>query len=137
MSKRDYIRWGEKCAALICLAFDIPYEHAKAMHVDFVNGLVEYDHYPIRKCDGGPDKFFNLTPRLRPGHRFKTATKDIPEVAKGKRITKANAEFRRRILEKTFGEALAVFDQFNPPARPKRKIPSRPFPKTQRKMRSK
>lgn len=129
MSKRDYIPWPEKCAALICLAFNIPYEHAKLMHVDQVNGLVDYDHYPIPKAapHNGPDKFFNLTPRLRPDHRFKTATKDIPMLAKGKRIRRVNEDFQRRMLAKV--------GQAEEPPRPKskwpqgRKMQSRPFPK--------
>ena len=139
-SKRAYIPWPEKCAALICLAFGIPYDHAKAMDVDAVLSLVDFDHYPIPKAHGGPDKFFNLTPRLRPGHRIKTAKIDIPVIAKTKRVRAANAAHTRIMLNKTFGDAKVfeeLFQEFmvgRPKA--KRKMPSRPFPKGQRKMQS-
>lgn len=123
MSRRSYIPWPEKCAALICLHFGIPYAHARAMHVDQVNALVHYDHYPVAKALGGPDKFFNLTPRLISDHRLKTAKIDQPAQAKIRRVTAANEAFRRTMLAKA-GQPV---EGPGHPTRPKRKLKGRGF----------
>jgi len=46
----------------------------------------------------------NLVPRLIRAHRRKTAKRDLPEVAKIRRVTAAEAEFEARLLAKDRGE---------------------------------
>ena len=132
-----------KLAAALRELAGIPYKDAKAMHVSQIISLFEFDHDPIPHTHGGPSLHFNCMPRLRAGHRLKTAKIDIPMIAKVKRVSKAEQEFRQRILAKV----MAITDFTPAPEhqvhnrpginKPKRKIPSRPFPKGQRKMRSK
>jgi hypothetical protein len=43
-------------------------------------------------------------PRLVHAHRRKTAKRDLPEVAKIRRVTAAEAELRARLLAKDLGE---------------------------------
>lgn len=76
----------------------IPWEHAKQMSAEQINSLFQWDHYPIRHEAGGPSEPWNLVPRFIPVHRIKTATVDQPEIAKIKRISKAEEEFRQRML---------------------------------------
>ena len=113
-----------KCAAaLLALKDDdgaplIPHEHAKQMSADQIISVFQFDHYPIRAEAGGPTEPWNLDPRLIRAHREKTAKGDIPEIAKIRSISKAEAEFRTRLLAKDRGDP-------RPPSRwPKRKIRS-------------
>lgn len=76
----------------------IEWEHAKLMHAEQILMLFQWDHYPIRHEAGGPAEPWNLVPRFTPEHRIKTAKIDIPEIAKIKRVSKAEAEFRQRLL---------------------------------------
>jgi hypothetical protein len=64
----------------------IPHEHAKQMSDEQIISLFQFDHYPIPHAHGGPDESWNLEPRLIAEHRIKTATKDVPIIAKTKRI---------------------------------------------------
>lgn len=64
----------------------IPYEHAKLMSAEQICSLYEFDHYPIRKADGGPDEPWNLQPLGIIAHRIKTAGRDKPELAKQARL---------------------------------------------------
>ncbi|KRQ99236.1 hypothetical protein [Bradyrhizobium valentinum] len=111
-----------KCAAaLLALTDDdgerlIPHEHAKLMSADQIISLFQFDHYPIRVEAGGPTEPWNLDPRLILEHRIKTAKKDMPEIAKIRHVTDAEAEFRARLLAKDRGER-----------RPKGRWPSRPM----------
>lgn len=84
---------------------------------------VQYDHATPHALTAD-DRPQNLTPMCRNDHRRKTAVKDVPEIAKSKRIAKADAEFRSRLLAKqTDADDLLK-------KRPNRaKIPYRPFPK--------
>lgn len=59
--------------------------------------LFQFDHYPIRHEAGGPAEPWNLVPRLIAVHRIKTK-KDAGEIAKIRRITPAQEEFRARML---------------------------------------
>lgn len=135
MSKRAHISVKSKLAAALCALFEIPYDDAKNMHEEQVLSLVHWDHYPIRKADGGGDDHFNLVPRLIAAHRKKTAEKDIPELAKTNRIAARQLIFEANMALKA--GALAVAAERLAPlsrpgrARPKRKIPSRvnPWPK--------
>lgn len=121
MGKRDYIPLKTQLAAALCQVFNIPWDAQKAMSEDKIIALGNLHHHPYPKAQGGPDVHWNLEWMLEPDHKIETAKKTIPTIAKTKRITKANEEFRRRILAKTAGED-------PPPAKFKRKWPSRPVP---------
>lgn len=107
----------------------IPREQAKAMTARQICLVFErahdVDHYPVRVETAmalgwtvtETNHPTNLDFKLRPEHRVKTATKDIPEIAKGKRITAAQERFRANLLAKDKGET-----------RPARKRKSRPMP---------
>jgi len=75
----------------------VEWDHAKLMSSTQIVSLFQFDHYPIRHEAGGPDEAWNLVPRLIVPHREKTK-KDVGEIAKIKRISKAEEEFRRRLL---------------------------------------
>lgn len=89
-----------KLAAALLRLNDIPYEHAKMMTSEQIISLYQFDHYPVRKCDGGPDEAWNLVPRLIAAHRDKTATMDAPAIAKGKRLRRKWAKHRQRMEAK-------------------------------------
>ena len=48
---------------------------------------VDFDHYPIRAADGGPGSLENCVAVCLVCHRHKTRTFDIPNAAKGKRVS--------------------------------------------------
>lgn len=83
----------------------ISHEEAKRLTADQILARFDWDHYPVRKADGGPDEPWNLEPRPVAEHEKKTREIDQPQLAKQRRI---RGETRQG---------------------PKRKIPSRPFPK--------
>lgn len=124
MTRRSHINLKTKLAAALCnmlrpdetgkLVPIIPHEHAKMMTEDQVLSVFGWDHYPIRKADNGPDAHWNLTPRPILEHRRKSATVDVPQMAKADRI----------------------IERLNGQRKPKRKIPSRPFEKGYRPLRS-
>jgi hypothetical protein len=103
----------------------IEWEHAKLMSAEQIVSLFQFDHYPIRHEAGGPTEPWNLQPRLIMAHRVKTATIDVPEIAKIKRVTKAQEEFRARLLAKSFAEDFP--NTWG--GKPKTKWPSRPMGK--------
>jgi len=88
-------------------------DEAKQMTAEQIYSLTQRDHYPVRVETAIP---LGWTPRqynhptnisVKPiiTHRVKTAKKDIPEIAKGDRITAEQAEHRRRMLAKSGAEA--------------------------------
>jgi len=91
MSKRKTIRLIDKAAALAAAALGIPYDHRKEMTAEQVLSLLHFDHDPIPHAHGGSDEHFNLTPLPIMAHRKKTAERDVPQVAKTKRIAKKEA----------------------------------------------
>ncbi|MDC7784827.1 hypothetical protein PQJ75_00980 [Rhodoplanes sp. TEM] len=95
----------------------IPHEHAKLMSAEQIISLFQWDHYPIPHALGGPDEPWNLQPELIRPHRVKTATQDVPTIAKTKRLSAEQEEFRRRVLERPCGQ----------PRERKGRWPSRPF----------
>lgn len=103
----------------------VPREHAKAMSAGQICLLFDCDHAPVRvetaQALGWTAEAINhptnLDFKLRPEHRVKTATKDMPEIAKGRRVTAAQARFRANLLAKDKGEAA-----------PTQKRKSRPMP---------
>ena len=100
-------------------------EDAKRMSEDDVLAVFEWDHiHPVAL--GGDNHHSNLSPLPKADHRAKTAKADIPRIAKVKRITRSQDEFRARLLAKDTGEPAPE------PRKRKVKIPSRPFPKKQK-----
>lgn len=90
---------------------------------------LDFDH-AVPLALGGPDEIGNLRAVHRECHKAKTsgrpattAGSDIHTIARAKRLARDASDFDRRILAKANGDV--------PPQerRPKRKIPSRPFPK--------
>lgn len=75
----------------------IDWEHAKLLSSTQIVSLFQFDHYPIRHEAGGPAEPWNLVPRLIVLHREKTK-KDVGEIAKIKRVNRAEEEFRQRLL---------------------------------------
>lgn len=130
MGERGYISLKTKLAAAICVILEIPHEHQLLMHEDQVLSLVHWDHYPIRKADGGPDEFHNICARTIRRHQKKTAEIDIPQMAKSRRCREEAQRHRNAMLTKLLGTIAA-----SGRPRPKRKIPSRPFSKGKRSVR--
>lgn len=75
----------------------IPFSEAQRMTEDQIIALFHFDHYPIPHAQGGLDVAWNLVPTLVAEHQEKTKG-DIKQIAKTKRITKAQEEFRQRLL---------------------------------------
>jgi hypothetical protein len=65
-----------------------------------IAATVEFDHDPIPYANGGTTAPQNLTPRSIAAHAEKTATIDLPRIAKGKRLERTHEEFRRLLLRK-------------------------------------
>lgn len=61
---------------------------------------IEFDHYPVRRADGGTNKPQNLRPMSIAAHAEKTAEVDIPQIAKRKRLNETQREFCNRLLRK-------------------------------------
>lgn len=148
MSSRDHIGIKTKLAAAICEMLAIPHEHAQIMTADQVLSLVNWDHFPIRRDDGlklgmsvaEVDHHSNIVPKTIMAHREKTAGIDQPQIAKTKRTHIALAKHAAVMAAKAgqvdeLAAALAPLADKSR-ARPKRKIPSRGFPKGHRPLRS-
>jgi hypothetical protein len=115
--RRAHIPYPAKlAAALACL---LPQDQRDALRraqgpPDTVLGLYHFDHIMLH-CHEGPDAWWNLDPVLVPVHREKS-----------RRDTAIAAKVKRLIDRQWAGAA----------PRPKRKIPSRGFPKGKRRFRS-
>lgn len=96
-------------------------EKAKHMSAGEIVSMFEFDH-GVHVAIGGSNHPTNVTPRITAEHRGKTAAVDIPQIAKTKRIKRANDEFVNRLLRKTGADV---------PQRSNGSMPSRPFPKKQ------
>lgn len=118
MSKRAHIGLKTKLCSALCqlVRYDetnaefvkiIPHDRAKLMTEDEILSVYEWQHYPIPKAHDGPDTHWNLQPMVKAAHREVTAKIDIPMIAKGKRIQRANEEAVRRLLAKDRGEPKA------------------------------
>lgn len=96
---RKHIGLKTKLAAVIGGMF-FTYAERKELSEDQILSLVQWDHDPIPHTPpyNGPDEHFNLTPRLIVAHRVKTATVDVPRIAKGKRVSDKEEAFRARML---------------------------------------
>lgn len=64
----------------------IPHDEAVCLTADEIISRFDFHHYPIPHAHGGPDEPWNLDPVLREEHRKITAKRDIPMIAKTKRI---------------------------------------------------
>lgn len=115
MSNREYIRLKTKLASALCqmLRYDeqeaewvriISHEEAKTISEDEVLARFDWHHSPIPKAHDGPDVHWNLTPVQKAEHRTITSKIDIPRIAKGKRIRRANDEHVNALLRKDKGE---------------------------------
>jgi len=96
--KRGHISLKTKLASALLALHQIPHSQAQRMTADQIISLYHFDHDPIPHAHGGPDEPWNLTPLLKAAHLEKTAEFDIPVIAKTKRISKAQEEFRQRML---------------------------------------
>jgi hypothetical protein len=92
-----------KLASALLALEHIPYEDAKRMTAAQIISLYQFDHYPVRKADGGPDAPWNLRPMLRAAHRVKTSKIDMPALAKSRRIQLGEAEHQLRMAAKLLG----------------------------------
>lgn len=102
----------QKLAAMILLHLKIPHEQAKAMNINDIMKMVEWDHYPVARNTALSLKWksrqtnhpSNLQPLTKKEHRAKTSAVDVPQAAKGKRLSKDHEEHRRRMLAPDKGE---------------------------------
>jgi hypothetical protein len=90
----------EELACCISALLGIPHEHQKLMTASQIRALVQFDHV-IHHAIGGKVVHHNLTMRTIRDHREKTAKIDIPQIAKTKRLTAKQEEFRKRLERKT------------------------------------
>lgn len=95
--KRAHIGLKTKLAAALSALF-LTHDEAKALSEDQVLSLVVWDHDPIPHAEGGKDVHYNLSPSLIVPHRKKTATVDVPGIAKRKRVAKNHIEHTRTML---------------------------------------
>lgn len=112
MTLRRQPNTTEKLATMVALHLGLDRDRLKAMSAEQVCGLVQWDHYPVAfntgRDLGWPATAIHHPSNLQPlgaaEHGEKTRTHDTPASAKGKRLSKAHAEFRRKILAKSGGE---------------------------------
>lgn len=143
MSKRDHISLTVKLAAALLMLRDengellIPHEHAKLMSADQIISLYQFDHYPIRKDDDGPDEPWNLEPKGIMRHRKKTAEIDVPQMAKADRL-QGNATLHAAAMASKRGDYAGAAQILATAPKPKfkRKIASRGFQQGHRPLRS-
>lgn len=104
----------------------IPFDEAKTLTADQIISRFHFNHYPIPHAHGGPDEPWNLDPEPVEHHREITAKIDIPRIAKGKRVVKAEAAHQAVMAAKQAGEVAETRSAW-----PKgRKLQSRPFRRT-------
>lgn len=94
---RAHISLKTKLAACVALMF-LTHDESVALSEDQVLSLVQWDHWPIPHAEGGTDEHHNLRPMLIGGHREVTRKIDVPGIAKRKRVSRAQEEFRRLML---------------------------------------
>lgn len=132
-TKRKSPNMSQKLACVVAILFEIPRDHLKAMTVEDILALVEWDHDPVPvavalKLGWTPKQYnhpSNFRPRLGPDHWEKTAKEDVPKIRKSDRVEKAHAAFRSAILAKT---EISKHDRPEE-RRPKQKLRSRSFQK--------
>jgi len=85
------VRYDDAEAAFVPI---ISYAEAKTLTADQIIARFHFDH-GIAHAHDGPAEPWNLTPLPIEDHRIKTATIDIPRIAKSKRIQKREAGIRK------------------------------------------
>lgn len=70
---------------------------AKHMSADQIISLFHFDHYPVPHAEGGPDEPWNLQAELIQSHHEKTRKRDVPQIAKNKRIKRKHDRHVERI----------------------------------------
>lgn len=129
--KRGHVSLRTKLAAALChmmheedgkLVPIFTHDEAKALSESQILSLFCWDHDPIPHAEGGEDAHYNLRPSLIVPHRIKTATVDVPGIAKRRRINKEHLEFQRRMLTPRDERPVK-----------RSRIPSRPFPKRRKR----
>lgn len=106
--KRKDPNLTDKLCAMILMYLEIPHEVAKTMTRDDILALYEWDHDPVPVAiaiDLGwtPDQYnhpSNIRGKFPEVHGWKSAKKDVPEIAKAVRISDAHKEFQRKVLAK-------------------------------------
>jgi len=86
-----------KLAAALREVVKIPHAHAKLMTAEQIISLFQFHHIEYHATEGS-DEHWNLEPMLIAPHKERTAKIDVPQIAKTKRIAKANDDFVRRLL---------------------------------------
>jgi hypothetical protein len=140
MAGREHNNKDTLLAAALLALGHIPHEHAKLMTAAQVISLFQFDHYPIRKADGGPDEPWNLRPLGIMAHRVKTAEKDAPEMARNRDVQASEAIHRAKLALKegnhvAAGQILATVSKRSR-LKPKHKINSPGFQQNHRPLRS-
>lgn len=95
--KRGHISYKTKLAAALRELAKIPRDHAEQMTEDQILSLFQWNHI-VYHADTANDAHYNLDPLLIRAHRKRTAEIDVPQIAKTKRISATQAEFRQRLL---------------------------------------
>ncbi len=107
----------------------IPFGQLKMMSADDLCSLYHFDHAELHILTSN-DHFTNLTPRLIRPHREKTK-RDVKDLAHGRKAARAHVAHNAKMAEKMLPvDVRGGMDGGEPPrAQPKKKWPSRPFPK--------
>jgi hypothetical protein len=88
-----------KLAAAVRELLRIPMDHARLMTEDQMLSLVQWDHIILHTPPyNGTDDHWNIDPLSIMKHRAKTATVDVPRIAKGRRLADAEQSHRARML---------------------------------------
>jgi hypothetical protein len=143
VSERAHIPLKVKLASALLQLRDehgaplIPYEHAKAMSAEQIISLFQWDHGILHAIEP-IDEPWNLTPRLIPPHREKSA-RDTTIVAHTLSAATSQAIHDAAMASKAgdYGRAAAILAAVPKPGRlkPKKKIASRPFQQGHRPLR--
>ena len=129
MNKRAHIPYPQQLAAALRELGGIPYEHAKLMSAEQVISLFHRDH-GILHATNPINEHWNITWTLIRPHREKSK-RDTAIVAKSKRIRRKQDDHWKNM---SFTQSTA--EEPSGSIRYKRRIPSRPFPKIKRPIRS-
>lgn len=141
--QRKAIRKDEYLAAALSLL--LPYEERTALRrakepAKTILAMFSPDHIELHAL-GGADSWWNLHPTIREVHKEKSK-RDTAIVAKVKRIARKNGLrdgletfFDLRATQQRTAKKIAP-TKLKSPWRGKQRIPSRPFPKAHRPMRS-
>lgn len=136
MIRRDPNMTEKLACALLhwlhALGAPIPREHAQLMTADQICSLFQFDHWPIRYADGGTTHPDNLQPSFIAAHREKTATIDVPQISKRKRIVETEGERTKRVMTEipVIAAVIDGLDEASVARRPTSRLRSRGFDKT-------